>query len=159
MTWSKIKNLTFGDLSLFWVGPFSPCPASLLSQWATLTRSGASTARTSGCSASTPSPWRISLTTTGPRSARGKAGSNGVAGASGHACLQSAPGFRLKLVEATRRSSGSDWLLLISLPQRLSRVFLGRRNEADAGKGWEECCDRLGSECPGTQRHPQVGRG
>lgn len=49
-------------------------------KWATLTRSGASTARTSARWVSTPWPWRTWLTNTGPRRVTGRAASNGAAG-------------------------------------------------------------------------------
>lgn len=139
-------------------------------QWATLTRSGANTVRMSRRWASMLSPWRILQTTTGTKTVKERDVLNGVAGTADSKCIQ------VSFCCSLRPQDGDSYLptavtchchfhskvwLLFLLPQCLSRIFFGWRDEKNVRKGWETCHACHGSDCttckcPTLQYHPQV---
>ncbi len=143
-------------------------------KWVTLTRSGVSTVRTSRHWVSTPSPWRILLTTTGPKTAKERDASSGVGGTVTCRWLQmsfSCVFFNLVRVQSdSSRPVGCAFVtcpcnlhsnVSTALQQCLSRILSGWRDEKNVRKGWEKCHTCYGSDCsickcPTAQHHSQV---
>lgn len=140
----------------------------LCPQWATLTKSGASTVRMSRRWASTPSPWRTLLTTTGRKNVKERGASIGVAGTTGFKRLSAAVLDLMTVNSDSSKPVGCAFgtchchfhsTVLIQLPQCLSGILFRRRDEKNVRKGWEKCRAHHGSDCskcPTAQHHPQV---